>query len=156
MDSDDPANVGEVGRIVVTDLFNHAMPLIRYDTGDTGIWKEEAECGWHSQVFLSLQGRVFEFFFDKKGNKLSPYIIATLMWPFDKVLQYQIVQEGELQYVLKLNGAEGNYDDANFVEMVKGAFGEDAEVIIEHVNEIPVLASGKRKIAVCNYVKEKE
>ena len=27
---------GTLGRIVVTDLFNYAMPMIRYDTGDMG------------------------------------------------------------------------------------------------------------------------
>ncbi len=27
-----------LGRIMVTDLYNYAMPMIRYDTGDTGIY----------------------------------------------------------------------------------------------------------------------
>ena len=36
MDSDIPVKPNELGRIVVTDLFNYAMPFIRYDTGDIG------------------------------------------------------------------------------------------------------------------------
>ena len=36
--SDEPAAKGEVGRIVVTDLYNYAMPFVRYDTGDVGAW----------------------------------------------------------------------------------------------------------------------
>jgi phenylacetate-CoA ligase len=155
MDSDDPVSVGEPGRIVVTDLFNHAMPLIRYDTGDIAVWKKEAECGWYSQVFSSVQGRVLDYVFDTQGNKKSPHTIAFLMSPFDKLLQYQFVQEGAKQYVLKLNGSEGYYDDATFVDLFKDVLGEDAEVIIEHVNEIPVLGSGKRKKVVSNYVKRK-
>ncbi len=119
MDSDDPVSVGEPGRIVVTDLFNHAMPLIRYDTGDIGIWKKEAECGWHSQVFSSVQGRMVDLIFDTSGKIISPKSICVYMWPFDKLLQYQFVQEGAKQYVLKLNGAEGHYDDATFVDLVK-------------------------------------
>lgn len=31
--SNEPAKIGEVGRIVVTDLYSFAVPLIRYDTG---------------------------------------------------------------------------------------------------------------------------
>lgn len=37
MDCDEPAGPGEAGRIVITDLFNYAFPLIRYDTGDIGV-----------------------------------------------------------------------------------------------------------------------
>ncbi len=153
MDSDDPVNIGEPGRIVVTDLFNHAMPLIRYDTGDVGVWKKEAECGWPSQVFSSIQGQMIDIIFDTMGNKKSPHTISVLMGPFDKLLQYQFIQEGEKQYVLKLNGAEGHYDDAAFENLFKDILGKDAEIVIEHVNEVPVLGSGKRKEVVNNYKK---
>jgi phenylacetate-CoA ligase len=33
-ENDNPVNPGEVGRVVVTSLFNEAMPFIRYDLGD--------------------------------------------------------------------------------------------------------------------------
>jgi phenylacetate-CoA ligase len=74
MDMDEPVSVGEPGRIVVTDLFNHAMPLIRYDTGDIAVWKKAGECGWDSQVFSSIQGQMIDMIFDTKGNKkISTY-----------------------------------------------------------------------------------
>jgi phenylacetate-CoA ligase len=155
MDSDAPVRVGELGRIVVTDLFNHAMPLIRYDTGDTGIWKEAAECGWHSQVLSSIQGARIDLISDTRGNKINPHTISVFMWPFNKLLQYQFIQETARQYTLKLNGAEGYYEDATFVDLFKGVLGEDAQIRIEHVHEIPVLDSGKRKRVVSNYVKER-
>jgi len=153
MDSDDPVSIGESGRIVVTDLFNHAMPLIRYDTGDIGVWKKEAECGWSTQVFSSIQGQIIDIILDTKGNKKSSHMISVLLGPFDRLLQYQFIQEGEKQYVLKLNGAEGHYDDVTFINLIKGLLGEDADIVIEHVNEIPVLGSGKRKEVVNNYIK---
>jgi phenylacetate-CoA ligase len=155
IDTDEPVGIGEPGRVVVTDLFNHAMPLIRYDTGDIGVWKKETECGWHSQALSSIQGSMVDLLFDTKGNKKPTDIISVNMWSFDKLLQFQFIQEGPKQYILKLNGAKGHYDDAVFVDLVKDALGDDAEVVIEHVNEIPVLESGKRKIVVNNYVKEK-
>lgn len=37
MDSDEPAEPGELGRIVITDLFNYAFPILRYDNGDTAV-----------------------------------------------------------------------------------------------------------------------
>ena len=33
LNDDKPVKNGEMGRIVITDLYNYAMPLIRYDTG---------------------------------------------------------------------------------------------------------------------------
>lgn len=39
LDEDKPVKPGHPGRIVVTDLFNRSMPLIRYDTGDIAIQK---------------------------------------------------------------------------------------------------------------------
>jgi len=77
------------------------------------------------------------------------------MWHFNKLLQYQLIQETARQYTLKLNGAEGYYEDATFVDLFKGVLGEDAQIKIEHVNEIPVLDSGKRKRVVSNYIKER-
>jgi phenylacetate-CoA ligase len=154
-DSDEPVSVGEPGRIIVTDLFNHAMPLIRFDTGDIGTWKKEAECGWRSQVFSSIQGRLFDQIYDTKGNKKSPNTIGFLMMPFERLSQYQFIQESAKQYTLKLNGARAHYEDAVFVELFQDFLGHDAEIVIEHVNEIPVLSSGKRKKVMSNYIKEK-
>jgi phenylacetate-CoA ligase len=156
VDSDDPASIGEPGRIVVTDLFNHAMPLIRYDTGDIGIWKEEAECGWNSNVLSSVQGILSDFIYDTKGNMVDSGIISLNMWPFDKLLQFQFIQESEKQYVLKLNGAEEYYKDATFTSLFKDILGSDADIVIDHVHEIPVLASGKRKCVMSKYKKENE
>jgi len=154
-ESDEPAQIGEAGRIVVTDLFNRAMPLIRYDTGDIGIWKKEAECGWHTPVFSYVQGQKTDIVLDTKGKEKSPHAISVLIEPFDKLLQYQFIQEGEKQYTLKLNGPDGLYEDAEFVKIYKDFLGQDAEITVEHTLEIPVLSSGKRKEVVNNFKKVK-
>lgn len=152
-DSSDPVNAGEPGRIVITDLFNYAMPLIRYDTGDIGVSKKEAECGWKSPVLASVDGQKTDFIYDTLGNKKSPHIISVLLEPFDQLLQYQFVQEGARQYILKLNGAVGRYNDIAFLTLLKDLLGSDAEITIEHVKEVPTLSSGKRKEVICNYKK---
>lgn len=56
---DRPANSGEVGEIVVTDLNNYGMPLIRYRTGDFGRFSSESECpcGRGAPRIEQLQGR---------------------------------------------------------------------------------------------------
>jgi len=154
-DSNDPVNTGEPGRIVITDLFNHAMPMIRYDTGDIGVWKNAAECGWNSPVLASVDGQKTDFIYDTAGNQKSPHIISVLLEPFDQLLQYQFIQEGAKNYVLKLNSSAGVYKDASFISLLKDLLGNDAEIKIEHVKEVPALSSGKRKEVVCNYKKDR-
>lgn len=76
------------------------------------------------------------------------------MWKFEKLKQYQFIQEGEKKYRLKVNGAEGVYEDENLVEYLKSILGSDANVTIEHVKGIPTLASGKFKKTICHYQPE--
>jgi phenylacetate-CoA ligase len=98
---------------------------------------------WATQVFSSVQGQLINYIYDTKGNKKSPHAKSILMGQFDQLLQYQFIQEGAKQYTLKLNGAEGIYDDATFRKVLEDYLGKDAEKVIEPVNEIPVLGSGK-------------
>lgn len=53
-----PCAVGEVGRVLVTNLFSYAMPLIRYDLGDLASWGVPCDCGIHLPVISKLWGRV--------------------------------------------------------------------------------------------------
>ncbi len=151
IDRDEPAEVGEEGRIVVTDLFNYAMPFIRYDTGDIGVMKKNSECGLSTPVLENISGRVVDFIYDTSGNRLSPYMLTNYMWPFDKLKQFQFIQEDKTKYILKLNGAKKFYKDEEFIDLFKEFLGQDAQIKIEHVNQVPVLKSGKFKKVVCNY-----
>lgn len=148
-DSDAPAGVGEVGRIVVTDLFSSAVPLIRYDTGDLAI-KASEKAGWVTML-KTIQGRRVDVIYDTQGHTLTAHTWSVYMWKFEKLKQYQFVQEGEKQYVLRVNGAKDVYSDEELITHLKSVLGSDAEIQIEHVEEIPTLASGKFKKTVCNY-----
>ena len=55
--ADVPAAPGARGRIVVTDLFNRAMPFLRYDTGDLGRLALDAEGRPLPGVLAELSGR---------------------------------------------------------------------------------------------------
>lgn len=149
MDSDTPVADGEEGRIVVTDLFNHAMPLIRYDTGDIAIRKP----GCERLIFEKVGGRRVDYIFDTKGKLVSPYVINTPMHEFLEIQQYQFIQEGERNYTMLLNMKESNSfnREGEMLSMLKSYLGEDAEISVNYVDEIPVLKSGKRKQVVNKY-----
>ncbi len=53
-----PVESGSKGRLVVTSLSNAAMPLLRYETGDTMLAVEpDCSCGKSLPAFAAVQGR---------------------------------------------------------------------------------------------------
>lgn len=153
LNEDKPAKKGEEGRIVVTDLFNKAMPLIRYDTGDVALLKELPVQGIKVPLFEKVGGRRVDYIFDTRGNLISPYVINTPMHEFLEIQQYQFIQYGEKDYTMKLsmNNNSKFIREADMIGMLKSFLGDDASITVNYVDEIPVLKSGKRKQVVNNY-----
>ena len=153
-DSDEPAEEGERGRIVVTDLYNHAMPLIRYDTGDVAVLSSHSECSMGGPVFKQVDGRRVDCIYSTTGEMLSPYTIINTMWPFNEVKQYQLIQNAEKEYLLKINKQVDIFTQKEHIlQALKSYIGYDADIVIEYVSEIPLLSSGKRKQVINNYKK---
>ena len=149
MDSDEPAEDGELGRIVITDLNNFAFPIIRYDNGDTAIARH-VDKGQRYKLFLKqIYGRRSDIIYDTEGNALTPFIITNNLWDAAGVKQYQFIQKGKTKYLLKLNGDPEIMDIEDIRGRIIPYLGSNAQMEIEFTDEIPVLASGKRKYIVC-------
>ena len=154
LDKDIPVEVGQPGRIVVTDLFNRSMPLIRYDTGDIGILSK-IEDGEVPRL-LTIEGRRVDFIYSTNGNLISPYVINTPMHEYHDISQYQFIQNGEKSYTMLINLRPGIkfFDrESDMLNMLMSYMGSDAMIEVRYVNDIPVLKSGKRKQVVNNYRK---
>ncbi len=149
MDKDIPAQKGQLGRIVVTDLFNHSMPLIRYDTGDVGMFNPEYP---DNRYLSNVEGRKMDLVTNTRGTVLSSFVVYTLFYPYYHLLnQYQFIQEAAKDYTIKLNVRDGFDREKELIQAVKSDFGQDAAVRIVYVDEIPPLASGKRRKVVNLY-----
>ena len=153
MDEDKPAAPGKEGRIVVTDLFSRAMPLIRYDTGDVAVIKEVWQDDQRNVVFTEVGGRKLDYIYDTASNMVSPYVINNPMHQFLEISQYQFIQETEKEYTMLLNVQDGVFfgREDEMVSMLKSYLGKDAEITVRYVSDIPVLKSGKRKQVVNRY-----
>lgn len=144
LDEDTPAEEGELSRIIVTDLYNYSMPMIRYDTGDLAI-AGKSLCEGHAIVLKKLFGRRVDLIYNTKGDSMSPYIIVNNMWESKNIKQFKFIQKGKKEYSIILNVEENFNDEENIVRKFKNLLGQDAVISIEYTNEIPVLNSGKRK-----------
>lgn len=145
MDSDEPADEGELGRIVITDLRNYAFPIIRYDNGDSAVMQKKVKGGRFKLYLSELYGRRSDLIYDCEGKGLTPYIITNNMWGIQGVDQFRFIQEDAGVYTLLLNGTPESIDEAEIRRRISPYLGEKAQLTVTYVAEIPVLASGKRK-----------
>ncbi len=145
MDSDEPAAPGELGRIVITDLYNYAFPILRYDNGDLAVARRTEKNGRFRLYLTELYGRRSDLIYDCNGKALTPYIITNNMWDVQGVKQFRFIQEAPARYILCLNGDREKMNVEEIVGRIRPYLGERAELLVEYVDEIPVLNSGKRK-----------
>jgi phenylacetate-CoA ligase len=146
IDRDEPVEPGEVGRVVITDLFSHGMPFIRYDTGDLSAWSKEAcPCGMNVPTFEKIQGRTIETIYNTSGTMIYPLAIPGVFQDlFSSIIQYQFIQKGSNSYIYRLHVTESfNHEDI-LRERFQKLLGADADIIFEYVDSIPPLPSGKR------------
>lgn len=151
IDSDTTVPTGMPGRIVITDLFNYSMPMIRYDTGDIGILKDSYALGSPRIVLSSVEGRRMDLIYTTKGSLVSSFVITNNMWKYTEIKQYQFIQYGKNEYMFKLNTDLPFLREKELLDEFKTYFGSDAVIVIEYVDEIPLLASGKRKKVTNTY-----
>lgn len=150
MDNNTPAKPDALGRIVVTDLYNYCMPMIRYDTGDVGQFSVTNKNGEQYISLKKVEGRRLDMLSNTKGEMMSPFLVYHIL-KYPHIIQYQFIQENQNTYRIKLN-VSSDFDSAqDIVTEFKQHLGSDADVEIEYVNDIPLLSSGKRKFVINNY-----
>lgn len=152
MDSDEPVEEGECGRIVLTDLYNYAFPFIRYDTGDLGVGSKiiNGQCF----VISQFMGRVSSSLTDTNGNLLGEAIITAFFDDLFEVGRWQIAQVGQKSYEVRLEQA-GDNQESVIIKKALRCFGDDAEVNVKHVDQIKQGKNGKFAVVVNEYKKNK-
>lgn len=145
---------GELGRIVITDLYNYCMPMIRYDTGDIGKVAIADKNGEKHLVLESVEGRKMDMIFNTSDKMMSPFMVYHIL-KYPHIVQYQFIQENKTNYKIKLNVLPEFHSAENILSEFKEHLGQDAEISLEYVEDIPLLSSGKRKFVINRYKDKK-
>jgi phenylacetate-CoA ligase len=86
---------GHEGEIVTTLLVNHAMPLLRYRTGDWGsLLAEPCACGRAAPLLGVVTGRETETLAFAGGCRMSPYALTCVLEQVPGLARYQVLQLG--------------------------------------------------------------
>ena len=89
----DPCDFNEVGQVVITDLHNFAMPLIRYATGDYAEKGGSCSCGRGLPTLKKICGRERNLAILPNGKKYWPRIGFNHFRTIAPIEQYQLIQE---------------------------------------------------------------
>ena len=136
---------GATGRLVVTPLYNLAMPLIRYDTGDVAVAGDSfAElfagrlcvCGRRLPRLQAVLGRWRNLLVDAAGRRLVPKIDSNHLHDLTGAKLWQLVQKGVGQFVMRLDASDTGSGGpvSGVAQYVIEALGGDCEVKIERAN----------------------
>jgi phenylacetate-CoA ligase len=143
----------EPGRVVVTDLVNTAMPLVRYEIGDLATWRTgQCPCGRGLPRLGRVYGRVTDFLYAPDGRRISGVsILDTFMIHIPGIKQAQIVQE-ELDAITIRVLPDSRFDDATRARLdrtVADVFGVAMRHRVELVDAIPRTPRGKFQFTIC-------
>jgi len=145
----EPAPPGEDGDIVLTDLRNRVMPLIRYRIKDRGKYvTKSCSCGRTFTLMQPMAGRASEYIRLPNGEKLSPFMLTTAIEKSEGLIQYQFIQETPT--VLTLNVILDNRSGKDLVPKVKALTTEVTkgmmQISIKECQKILIEENGKFKV----------
>ena len=149
-----PADEGELAKIVVTDLNNYAMPLLRYQIEDMGAYTHSpCPCGRGLPLMTEISGRVADFLKNRAGDSIAGIsLIERTLTKIPGIEQMQLVQDSLDALVVNRVRAQdytAGTDEALVIELQK-VFGKDTSIIIHDVEGIPQLNNGKYRFSICN------
>ncbi len=146
---DRPAQPGEAGEVVVTDLLNLAMPLIRYRIGDRAVPASGAcPCGRGLPRIEGLQGRATDFLVGADGRLVSGAALTVVMVAKRPGLgQVQIWQETVGRVLFKIVKRDGNGPTPEDLEFLNAQtrlyLGANVKIEHEFVDALAAEPSGK-------------
>ncbi|WBU43040.1 phenylacetate--CoA ligase family protein [Marinobacter alkaliphilus] len=144
---------GKQGEIVVTDLVNYSMPLIRYKIKDYGeIAIKSCACGVRLPCLENIYGREYDYLVNSRGEKFHGefflYMVENITKTGISFRGVQFVQSPDLSIVVRLVGddldkkALSNYFIKNIVEKMN----DNVDISVDFVEEIQRESSGKLRV----------
>jgi phenylacetate-CoA ligase len=148
-----PAMPGEEGTVVVTDLLNRGMPLIRYVVGDVGVPSgRPCPCGRGMPLMERIVGRTFDYLRREDGSLIAGVsLVERTLTAIPGVEQMQVIQDALHHITLKVV-PDAAFNENSKIELQRefvGTFGSNTKVTIDVVSSIPQESSGKYRFAIC-------
>jgi phenylacetate-CoA ligase len=146
-----PVPDGSTGQIVITDLYNRAMPFIRYRIGDLGSLRSAAETASGEPEIAQLEGRINDTILLPSGRRaagLTFYYVSRGLLEKSGVMKEFIIRQTALdEFVFDVvSDAPLSSGDVRTIEAKMSQYLEPGlRLRVRRVDAIERPASGKRK-----------
>ncbi len=141
--------VGGEGEILLTDLTNFVMPLIRYRVGDLGSVGEPCPCGRGLPVLTVSAGRREDLVVLPDGRRMDSGVFDIIVDELGRrgvaLKQFQVVQHAVDRFEVVLAGSYPDGVPSAVAERIIRALEAPVTVEVRMVPAIPPEPTGKRR-----------
>ncbi|MGB1262264.1 MAG: phenylacetate--CoA ligase family protein [Cognaticolwellia sp.] len=140
------------GDLVVTDLYNYGMPLIRYVNGDRAtLINQPCGCGNPLPIMRSIDGRKLDIIKTPSGKSIPGELFPHLFKEFNGIDKFQVKQSeiSSLQILLITNSHFSEQDKTNISDEINKYAENELQLVFNLVDDIPLTSSGKHRVTIC-------
>ncbi len=137
---------GKMGELVVTDLFNSGMPLIRYRTGDMVVLDDGyCSCGCTWRRIVGIGGRIVDMIIRPDGSRVEGLVIVNALHTSGVRLRVQVAQTTPTSLIVRHLISDRIPEPARnaFAKRIREALGDAVTVTYEPVEQLRYDPSGK-------------
>ncbi len=147
-----PASPEEEGRVVITDLINRGMPMIRYAVGDVAIPSSRScPCGRQRPLWERVIGRTADFLVKPDGTLVAGVsLVERTLTAIPGLAQMQIVQDRADELVINVvpDNAYSEETERRLRDEISRVFGP-VLVSIRLGDKLVQEKNGKYRFAIC-------
>lgn len=151
-DDEQPAAAGEEASVVVTDLMNYGMPVIRYKIGDKAIFTDPAcPCGRKSVLITKVTGRDADFIVTPEGKIISGISLTenfSLKIPGVEQMQIEQLKRDHLKIKIVRDPAFDEKSQQILADLSQRTFGNTMRWDTVFVDKIPQEKNGKYRFVI--------
>jgi phenylacetate-CoA ligase len=141
-----PVPAGEAGEIVVTDLYSHEAPFIRYGTGDIGVMSERrCRCGRALPLLERVEGRSNDTIIAPDGRMINSLALIYSVREVEGIERFRIRQKAVNAFhveIVRDGSLPGDGEErirAGWRQLLRAP----VSVTFEYLSELPLDSSGK-------------
>jgi phenylacetate-CoA ligase len=141
-----PVSPGESGEIVITDLYSHEFPFLRYATGDTGVASERrCACGRALPTLERIAGRANDSIIAPDGRVINDQALVYILRNIEGIDQFRIRQKTVSSFHVQIvrNGEYRGDAEERLLAGWSQLLRSRLHVTFEYITTIPSEKSGK-------------